>query len=179
MDPKVYFERGRPVRVLIRWSGKGPRNVLIEREDGARVVRPFRGLRKEKSQAQGLGRKGGGNATAPTSYHSNDPCKGGGMTPQESASMLERVLSAQTAVNRVLDAAADHDIKKAEAMTRELISSARKLQNWFNERLCAGQQQPEQDEDNHDNGKPVAIGQSEKQVDEGAADEQGEQGAHD
>lgn len=41
-----YLERGEPVRVLIGWRGKGPRNVLIERADGSRVVRPFRGLRK-------------------------------------------------------------------------------------------------------------------------------------
>lgn len=49
---RTYLERGRPVTVLIQWGLKsrgeshgGPRNVLIEREDGARVVRPFRGLR--------------------------------------------------------------------------------------------------------------------------------------
>jgi acetyl esterase len=41
----VYWERGKSVTVLARWNGKGPRNVLIEREDGSRVVRPFRGLR--------------------------------------------------------------------------------------------------------------------------------------
>jgi acetyl esterase len=43
---RTYLERGKPVIVLIRWVGKGPRNVLIERADGTRVVRPFRGLRK-------------------------------------------------------------------------------------------------------------------------------------
>jgi acetyl esterase len=43
---RTYLERGKPVVVLVRWSGKGPRNVLIEREDGSRVVRPFRGLRR-------------------------------------------------------------------------------------------------------------------------------------
>lgn len=44
---KVYLEHGRPVVVLVRWGlGGGPRNVLIEREDGSRVVRPFRGLRR-------------------------------------------------------------------------------------------------------------------------------------
>jgi acetyl esterase len=43
---KTYLERGQPVRVLVRWKGKGPRNVLIQRDDGSRVVRPFRGLRK-------------------------------------------------------------------------------------------------------------------------------------
>ncbi len=40
-----YLERGHPVTVLIGWRGTGPRNVLIERADGSRVVRPFRGLR--------------------------------------------------------------------------------------------------------------------------------------
>lgn len=44
---KTYLERGRPVVVLVRWGpGGGPRNVLVERENGERVVRPFRGLRK-------------------------------------------------------------------------------------------------------------------------------------
>ena len=47
---KRYLERGSPVRVLVRWSGKGPRNVLIERQDGSRVVRPFRGLRSLERQ---------------------------------------------------------------------------------------------------------------------------------
>ena len=46
MIGKTYLERGHPVTVLARWSGKGPRNVLIERADGQLVVRPFRGLRK-------------------------------------------------------------------------------------------------------------------------------------
>lgn len=41
----VYYERDRPVRVLTWWRDKAPRNVLIERESGERVVRPFRGLR--------------------------------------------------------------------------------------------------------------------------------------
>jgi hypothetical protein len=46
---RTYLERGRPVVVLIRWgSGGGPRNVLIRREDGQLVVRPFRGLRRPK-----------------------------------------------------------------------------------------------------------------------------------
>lgn len=49
MIGRTYLERGRPVVVLTRWGpGGGPRNVLIEREDGERVVRPFRGLRKPK-----------------------------------------------------------------------------------------------------------------------------------
>jgi acetyl esterase len=58
----TYLEHGRPVVVLAQWSrspvaagpvlwlrppkAAGPRNVLIERGDGSRVVRPFRGLRK-------------------------------------------------------------------------------------------------------------------------------------
>jgi hypothetical protein len=48
MIGKTYFERGNPVVVLTKWNGKGPRNVLISCEDGTKVVRPFRGLRKEK-----------------------------------------------------------------------------------------------------------------------------------
>lgn len=67
---RVYRERGQPVTILARWGPPGgmiepcyldfgvdlrwhlphrpvaPRNVLVEREDGTRVVRPFRGLRK-------------------------------------------------------------------------------------------------------------------------------------
>jgi acetyl esterase len=45
---RTYIERGRPVVVLLRGTFvKGsPRNVLIRREDGTRVVRPFRGLRR-------------------------------------------------------------------------------------------------------------------------------------
>lgn len=42
---KAYLERGEPVVVLLRWADKGPRNVLIQRSDGTKVVRPFRGLR--------------------------------------------------------------------------------------------------------------------------------------
>jgi hypothetical protein len=43
----VYLERGQPVEVLTRWGpGGGPRNVLIRRETGQLVVRPFRGLRR-------------------------------------------------------------------------------------------------------------------------------------
>lgn len=38
-----------PVSVLARWGpGGGPRNVLIRRADGSKVVRPFRGLRVPK-----------------------------------------------------------------------------------------------------------------------------------
>jgi hypothetical protein len=44
-----YLERGQPVTVITSWGpGGGPRNVMIERADGRRVVRPFRGLRKPK-----------------------------------------------------------------------------------------------------------------------------------
>jgi hypothetical protein len=47
MIGRTYLERGRPVVVLIRWGpGGGPRNVLIRREDGRLVIRPFRGLRR-------------------------------------------------------------------------------------------------------------------------------------
>ena len=45
MVGRIYLERGNRVIVLVRWGGDGPRNVLIERADGTRVVRPFRGLR--------------------------------------------------------------------------------------------------------------------------------------
>ena len=45
MVGRVYLERGRRVVVLARWGGAGPRNVLVQREDGTKVVRPFRGLR--------------------------------------------------------------------------------------------------------------------------------------
>jgi hypothetical protein len=47
---QIYYERLRsgwvPVRILVRGNGGGPRNVLVERPDGSRVVRPFRGLRR-------------------------------------------------------------------------------------------------------------------------------------
>ena len=43
---RVYLEHGKPVTVLVQWAGKGPRNVLVERGDGTKVIRPFRGLRK-------------------------------------------------------------------------------------------------------------------------------------
>jgi hypothetical protein len=66
----TYLEHGKPVKVLVRWGNirfeplpgvpiiwlprsdgrphepSGPRNVLIERAGGSRVVRPFRGLRR-------------------------------------------------------------------------------------------------------------------------------------
>jgi len=43
---RTYLLRGRPVLVLARWAGAGPRNVLVQDQDGARQVRPFRGLRR-------------------------------------------------------------------------------------------------------------------------------------
>ena len=47
MIGRTYLERGAPVVVVARWGpGGGPRNVLVRREDGHKVVRPFRGLRK-------------------------------------------------------------------------------------------------------------------------------------
>lgn len=49
MIGKTYLERGLPVVILLRWGkGGGPRNVLIQRPDGTKVVRPFRGLRVAK-----------------------------------------------------------------------------------------------------------------------------------
>lgn len=76
MKGDTYLERGRPVVLLARWRGTeaitiaphqseriqirpprrgkqqtGPRNVLIQREDGSLVVRPFRGLRRAKGDA--------------------------------------------------------------------------------------------------------------------------------
>ena len=72
MIGRVYLEKGRPVTVLVRWAGLrigdvelsgllrvrwpdraprgGPRNVLIRREDGTKVVRPFRGLRRASEE---------------------------------------------------------------------------------------------------------------------------------
>jgi hypothetical protein len=63
---RTYLERGEPVVVLVQWKqapkaklldlpglalkATTPRNVLIERADGSRVVRPFRGLRKAPNQ---------------------------------------------------------------------------------------------------------------------------------
>ena len=58
MVGKTYLERGEPVVVLIKWGpGDGPRNVLIERRDGTRVVRPFRGLRRrpDENRKRGVG----------------------------------------------------------------------------------------------------------------------------
>lgn len=54
MIGRTYLERGEPVVVLVRWGpGGGPRNVLIRREDGSLVVRPFRGLRRPKPAETG------------------------------------------------------------------------------------------------------------------------------
>jgi hypothetical protein len=64
---QTYLERGRPVVVLIRWATTkpgpdepempllrlakgGPRNVMIQREDGSVDIRPFRGLRTVKKE---------------------------------------------------------------------------------------------------------------------------------
>lgn len=46
MVGRVYLERGLPVTVLARWGPGGLRNVLIQRQSGEQVVRPFRGLRR-------------------------------------------------------------------------------------------------------------------------------------
>ena len=47
---RTYLERDHPVTVLTQWGpGGGPRNVLVRRDDGTEVVRPFRGLRKPTS----------------------------------------------------------------------------------------------------------------------------------
>ena len=47
MVGRRYLEHGQPVTVLARWRGNHcPRNVLVERADGSKVVRPFRGLRR-------------------------------------------------------------------------------------------------------------------------------------
>lgn len=69
MIGRVYRWRGGHWRVLCRWAGKGPRNVLIERVEmhavtvtpgcddwigtGERVIRPFRGLRKVRADFAG------------------------------------------------------------------------------------------------------------------------------
>lgn len=70
----TYLEAGAPVRILIRWGRTGagpaapigkldgsawgrrraPHNVLIERQDGSRVIRPFRGLRKAAEVSDGV-----------------------------------------------------------------------------------------------------------------------------
>jgi hypothetical protein len=51
IEGRTYYERGEPVVVVVQWGpGGGPRNVLIERVDGTRVVRPFRGLRRDPSR---------------------------------------------------------------------------------------------------------------------------------
>jgi hypothetical protein len=55
MIGRTYLERGSPVVVLAKWAGKGPRNVLIERQSGELVVRPFRGLRTSQPGVTGTG----------------------------------------------------------------------------------------------------------------------------
>jgi acetyl esterase len=51
---RTYLERGKPVVIVTQWSGKGPRNVAIRREDGSITVRPFRGLRKPPEAVPGI-----------------------------------------------------------------------------------------------------------------------------
>lgn len=51
-----YLEHGLPVVVLVQWAHPGPRNVLIERVDGERVVRPFRGLRRVQPASEAAGK---------------------------------------------------------------------------------------------------------------------------
>ena len=56
---RTYLERGRPVVVLVQWATgqgpTGPRNVLIRRETGEEVVRPFRGLRRPREPGDHAG----------------------------------------------------------------------------------------------------------------------------
>lgn len=49
MTDRIYLERGLPVTVVCRgtWRRGEIRNVLIRRQNGSLVCRPFRGLRKE------------------------------------------------------------------------------------------------------------------------------------
>jgi hypothetical protein len=87
-------ERGRLVTVLAQWMGQGhpaagpgrrdgvvwypgrggaayrqaPRNVLIERADGTRAVRPFRGLRKIRGGGGTFWPSGTGTAGRATLY---------------------------------------------------------------------------------------------------------------
>jgi hypothetical protein len=52
----THLERGQPVTILTRWGpGGGPRNVLIQRQDGSKTVRPFRGLRRPPDYVSKLG----------------------------------------------------------------------------------------------------------------------------
>ena len=53
IEGRTYLENGQPVTIIIQWGLKsrgesygGPRNVMVERANGVRVVRPFRGLRR-------------------------------------------------------------------------------------------------------------------------------------
>jgi acetyl esterase len=56
MIGRTYLLRGETVTVLARWgAGGGPRNVLIQRADGSRVVRPFRGLRRVQPSPGAVG----------------------------------------------------------------------------------------------------------------------------
>lgn len=46
MIGRAYTWRGSVWRVVTRWAGAGPRNVLLAGWRGERVVRPFRGMRR-------------------------------------------------------------------------------------------------------------------------------------
>jgi hypothetical protein len=46
---KTYLEPGESVRIRIECGLGGPRNVLIERANGQKVVRPFRELRRPRT----------------------------------------------------------------------------------------------------------------------------------
>ena len=54
MVGKTYLEHGVEVVVLARWANRGgPHNVLIQRADGTKAVRPFRGLRRVTATSLG------------------------------------------------------------------------------------------------------------------------------
>lgn len=69
-EPNTYLEHGQPVTLLARAAvhrgtlpggtpvKAAPVNVLIQRDDGTRVVRPFRGLRR-KRDTEDVGRNDG------------------------------------------------------------------------------------------------------------------------
>lgn len=57
--------RGGLVVTLIRWgTGGKPPTVLIRREDGTQVVRPFRGLRRDLQRDDYHSTSGGNEASA-------------------------------------------------------------------------------------------------------------------
>lgn len=49
MMDKYYLLKNEVVEIVSKWTGKGPRNVLIKLPSGKLIVRPFRGLRKIKT----------------------------------------------------------------------------------------------------------------------------------